>query len=233
MSGDLDQVIAYHLRTKHQPQAMARSPARMDWANQPNPFRSYEGSPSIRLERRGFDDAREGSSEPSLLDMISLSRLFFESLALSGQKSLAGSKWHLRVNPSSGNLHPTEGYLIAGPVNGLEGSPGVYHYAPKDHALELLADMGLEGWQSLGLPEGTMLVAFTSIYWRESWKYGERAFRYCMIDLGHALAAMTVAAHCLGWAVALLDDLGTDDLAGLLGLEKGLEKCRIGPAEQF
>ena len=58
MSGDLDQVIAYHLRTKHQPQAMARSPTRMDWANQPNPFRSYEGSPSIRLERRGFDDAQ-------------------------------------------------------------------------------------------------------------------------------------------------------------------------------
>jgi SagB-type dehydrogenase family enzyme len=227
MSGDLDQVIAYHLRTKHQPQAMARSPTRMDWANQPNPFRSYEGSLSIRLERQGFDDAREGSSEPSLPDMTSLSRLFFESLALSGQKSLAGSKWHLRVNPSSGNLHPTEGYLMAGPIEGLEGSPGVYHYAPKDHALELLAAMGLEGWQSLGLPEGTMLVAFTSIYWRESWKYGERAFRYCMIDLGHALAAMTVAAHCLGWAVALLDDVGTDDLAGLLGLESGLKKSGL------
>jgi SagB-type dehydrogenase family enzyme len=152
--------------------------------------------------------------------MTGISRLFFESLALSGQKSLAGSKWHLRVNPSSGNLHPTEGYLIAGPMKGLEGSPGVYHYAPKDHSLELLASMGREGWQSLGLPEGTMLLALTSIYWRESWKYGERAFRYCMIDLGHALAAVTLAAHCLGWAVALLDDPGTDDLNGLLGLEK-------------
>lgn len=225
MSGDLDQVTAYHLRTKHQPEAMARSPGRMDWANQPNPYRSYEGSPSISLERRGFDDAGEGSSEPSLPDMIGLSRLFFESLALSGQKSSAGSKWHLRVNPSSGNLHPTEGYLIAGPMKGLEGSPGVYHYAPKDHSLELLASMGREGWQSLGLPDGAMLVALTSIYWRESWKYGERAFRYCMIDLGHALAAVTLAAHCLGWAVALLDDPGTDDLNGLLGLGKSPAKA--------
>jgi len=80
---------------------------------------------------------------------------------------------HLRVNPSGGNPPSTEGYLIAGPVEGLEGSPGLYHYAPKDHALEHLATV--EGWQSLGLPEGNVLVALTSIYWRESlevWREG-------------------------------------------------------------
>ena len=215
MTGAIDQVIAYHLRTKHQPQAMARGPARMDWANQPNPFRNYDGSSLIKLEQAGFDDSGDSKSGPSALNMKSLSSLFFESLALSGQKSLAGSKWHLRVNPSSGNLHPTEGYLIAGPMVGLEGSPGVYHYAPKDHALELLAMV--KDWQSLGLPGGTILVGLSSIYWRESWKYGERAYRYCMIDLGHALAALKVAAHCLGWTAVLWDDLGTDDLARLLG----------------
>ena len=221
MSEAFDQVIAYHLRTKHQPHAMARGPAIMDWANQPNPFRSYDGSSLIRLERAGFDDSGGSISGPSPLNMKNLSRLFFESLALSGQKSLVGSKWHLRVNPSGGNLHPTEGYLIAGPVEGLEGSPGVYHYAPKDHALEHLANMTQEGWQSLDLPGGTLLIGLTSIYWRESWKYGERAYRYCMIDSGHAVAAVTVAAHCLGWTAALWDDLGTDDLAKLLGLGMG------------
>ena len=231
MSEALDRVIAYHLRTKHQPQAMARGPARMDWANQPNPFRSYEGAPPLSTWRDQVSlMPRDGPSEPSALNIKSLSSLFFESLALSGQKSLAGSKWYLRVNPSSGNLHPTEGYLIAGPIEGLEGSPGVYHYAPKDHALELLATM--KGWQSLGLPDGTLLIGLSSIYWRSSWKYGERAFRYCMIDLGHALAAVTVAAHCLGWSAALWDDLGTDDLARLLGLRSGPAKSGAmrGPA---
>ena len=29
------------------------------------------------------------------------------------------------------------------------------------------------------IPDGVMLVALTSIHWREAWKYGERAFRYC------------------------------------------------------
>jgi len=205
---------------------MARGPGRLDWANQPSPFQVYEGAIQIKLMRQGFSHMQEGAGQgaqealllPSSLDMESLSRLFFESLAISGQKSFAGSRWSLRVNPSSGNLHPTEGYLIAGDAADLQ--PGVYHYAPKSHSLELLAKMERESWESLGLPEGTLLLAFSSIYLRESWKYGERAFRYCMLDVGHALAAAAVAAHSLGWQAALQDDLGGDDLAGLLGLNE-------------
>ena len=128
------------------------------------------------------------------------------------------------MNPSSGNLHPTEGYLIAGPWRSC--TPGVYHYAPKSHALELLAKMERESWQSLHLPEGTLLLAFSSIYWRESWKYGERAFRYSMLDVGHALAAVAVAAHCLGWQASLEDDPGTEDLARLLGPGRAKPICR-------
>ena len=173
-----------------------------------------------------------GSPWPSPLNMESLSQLFFESLAISGQKSLADSRWSLRVNPSSGNLHPTEGYLIAGPIAGLQSSPGVYHYAPKKHALELLAKMERESWQSLHLPEGTLLLAFSSIYWRESWKYGERAFRYSMLDIGHALAAVAVAAHCLGWQASLEDDPGTEDLARLLGLEEQSRFSRDSSEEE-
>jgi hypothetical protein len=113
MPEDLDQVIAYHQRTKHQPHAMAPGPRGLDWANQPDPFRSYDGANQIRLKREGFfpqtgEGAQKGPSRHSPLNMESLSHLFFESLAISGQKSFAGNKWSLRVNPSSGNLHPTE-----------------------------------------------------------------------------------------------------------------------------
>ena len=47
-------------------------------------------------------------------------------------------------------------------------------------------------------------------------KYGERAYRYCQHDVGHALAAVSLAAAALGWQATLLDDLGTDALATLL-----------------
>jgi len=244
VSEDFDQVIAYHLMTKHHPLALAPGPAGLDWSNQPNPFRSYEAATQFRLIRQGFisaangtgnEENREGIIQPSLLNLVSLSQLFFESLALSGQKSVSSASWYLRVNPSSGNLHPTEAYLISGPIaaspHGLLPA-GLYHYAPKSHALELLARIKEESWQALELSKGTMLLALTSIYWRESWKYGERAFRYSMIDVGHALAAVGVAARCLGWRALLEDDLGTDDLTKLLSLEEPSQLSRYKGEEE-
>ncbi|MDF0590994.1 SagB/ThcOx family dehydrogenase [Candidatus Methanocrinis natronophilus] len=77
-----------------------------------------------------------------------------------------------------------------------------------------------EAWRDIssGLPAGTVLVGFTSIPWRESWKYGERAFRYLQINLGHALAAISFASAALGWRATLLDGLGTGEVGLLLGV---------------
>ena len=47
-----------------------------------------------------------------------------------------GNRWALRSNPSSGNLHPTEGYLLIRQTPEMLLPPGFYHYAPKEHALE-------------------------------------------------------------------------------------------------
>ena len=77
------------------------------------------------------------------------------------------------------------------------------------------------------LPERGVLVGFSSIWWRESWKYGERAFRYCQHDVGHAIAAVALAAAVLGWSARLLEGLGDEEAAALLGLRsEGIEAER-------
>ena len=63
-------------------------------------------------------------------------------------------------------------------------------------------------------------VGLTSITWREAWKYGERAFRYCQHDVGHALAALRFAAAALGWRVELLPAWDDARLSQLLGLDR-------------
>jgi len=250
---DLGAVLAYHQRTKHQPRAMAAGPAGLDWSNQPDPFRRYQGAPCFMLARQGFSTAADESYSGAPLCLESLSEFFFESLAISGRKGFAGSSWPLRVNPSSGNLHPIEAYLIAGPLawrgggevatsgDGIRndapaishGSPALYHYAPQSHSLETLARVTEQSWERLGLPAGTVLLAFSSIYWREAWKYGERAFRYCMLDAGHALAAAALAAGCLGWRLSLQEGIGRQELAGLLGLNlPGRPQAESGEEEQ-
>jgi SagB-type dehydrogenase family enzyme len=221
-------VFAYHERTKHYPGRYARASAAMDWATQPDPFRRYQGAPQMPLDLvPAGDQARyeaaflPGNIPPARLGLPSVSQLFQDSLALSAWKQAGEARWSLRVNPSSGNLHPTEGYLIAGPIEGLHPKPAVYHYAPHEHALERRADLSDPAWAVLAgqLPPGSVLVGLTSIYWRESWKYGERAFRYCHHDVGHAIAALAVAAAGLGWEARLLEAVTDTELAGLLGVD--------------
>jgi SagB-type dehydrogenase family enzyme len=43
-----------------------------------------------------------------------------------------------------------------------------------------------------------LIVGLASIFWREAWKYGDRAYRYCCHDLGHAMMSVILAARALG-----------------------------------
>ncbi|MEW5977869.1 MAG: SagB/ThcOx family dehydrogenase [Acidobacteriota bacterium] len=221
------QVIAYHQATKHHFQAYARGPSELDWATQPNPFRRYEGAPLLPLDpippgpEPPYEVAfREGQLPVQPFGRQQVCQLFTDSLALSAWKQAGRSSWALRVNPSSGNLHPTEGYLVCGPISGLCSQPMICHYAPAQHALERRLEFPEATWRALtrDLPDPVLLVGFTSIHWREAWKYGERAYRYCQHDVGHAMAAVSLAAAGLGWQATLLDDLDSGDLALLFGV---------------
>jgi len=225
VSEALAAIRAYHRATRHDFRAYARGPGGLDWATQPDPFRRYEGAPLLRLDHvpvaegpRYGDVLGGGEIAPEPVTRRSISRLFEDSLALSAWKEAGSSRWSLRVDPSSGNLHPTEGYLLCGSVEGLTKVPILAHYAPLEHALELRATPP-------DLPPGRLYLGITSIHWREAWKYGERAFRYCQHDCGHVIACFTIAAAGLGWKAALCDDLGYEDLAALLGVKdaKGAE----------
>ncbi len=222
-----DETKQYHQYSKHGYHRSAPGPGYMDWENQPDPFRRYDGTEKIKLKKISlnegplFYEALQPKEIPAFpLNFTTLSQLFFDSLAISAWKSFQGSKWALRVNPSSGNLHPTEGYLICGPIEGINSSPSVSHYCPRTHGLEIRTTFSNQTWKQMGFHENTFFIGLSSIYWREAWKYGLRAFRYCHHDMGHALAAINIAGAVLGWRTQLMDHLGGEELEIVLGLNK-------------
>lgn len=218
-----ERVIAYHQASKHHLDRYAPGPGGLDWANQPDPFRRFAGAPHIELPLRAdtlatsFESVRRGERPTAYpLERDALAILLELSLGLSAWKQHGGARWALRCNPSSGNLHPTEGYLVCPALPGL--TAGVYHYRSHAHALEQRAAPSFATWGSE--LRGGVVLALTGIHWREAWKYGLRAYRYCQHDCGHAIAAVAYAAAALGWRTRLLSGWGDAELAALLGLDR-------------
>ena len=104
----LEVVMRYHQETKHHFPRYARALGYMDWANQPDPFRRYEGSPLIPLPVLKPDDAprsplyedlyRPGAIASAPVSVRTLSRFLEYSLAISA--------WSRPVR-SAGRFEPT------------------------------------------------------------------------------------------------------------------------------
>ena len=106
-------VHAYHDGTKHHFHRFARSLGYLDWASQPNPFRSFAGAPVVRAAARSATHPQS-----AIRDTRRVGDVLRHALGLSAWKQFGASRWALRVNPSSGNLHPTEAYVVAGAATG-------------------------------------------------------------------------------------------------------------------
>jgi hypothetical protein len=167
----------YHELTKHSAESLRRNRHYLDWANMPNPFRHYEDVPILDLPsdppapqisalevlegKLGNTSARDGAEF--------LSQLMFYSASISASKRVpsTGSTYALRVNPSSGNLHPTEFHFY---THGLtDWVDGLYHYRPSSHMAE---QRGIEEFgENLVDASAPLVFVLTSIAWREAWKY--------------------------------------------------------------
>jgi len=231
-------VVAYHERTKHHFHRYAASLGYMDWATQPDPFRRYSGTDLVRLPlpKSGrplpyWQLYAAAAVPPELLSIESVSLFLRYALSLTAWKRFQQTTWSLRANPSSGNRHPTEGYAVLPAIERLGDTPAVYHYAPKEHVLERRAVLDAKVWSEIlaPFPDGSFLVGLSSVHWREAWKYGERAFRYCQHDVGHALATLRIAAAALGWRLVLLDGVADATIARLIGLSRSED---FGEAER-
>src|SRR5262249_9869979 len=181
-------MLAYHERTKHSYASVMSGGWSLDWDNQPNRFRRYQGAPRLllpearlapeRLPLRATGDVlRALGDAPPAGDWSGdgaalLSSLLWHALAVSARKQVPDSdvRYSLRVNPSSGNLHPTEAHLL---TLGLQGVPdAAWHYDARRHALERRRDgpaaQALAATCGLPADGRGVLLVLSSIFWREA-----------------------------------------------------------------
>lgn len=173
-------MLAYHAQTMHSYLSVRNKSHFMDWEHQPKQFKLYpEYFKRIILDKQNPKH-----------------QFFYLIGGLTAQKSYPGVTYALRTNPSAGALYPTEIYVQIRSVEGFED--GIYHLSPYESSLVLLQTLdeeeGIESFLGMKKVDGFVFL-FSALYYRSSWKYRDRAFRYCLHDTGHMLG--TLEASCI------------------------------------
>lgn len=137
---------------------------------------------------------------------------------------------YLRTAPSAGGLYPIETYVVVNRVHGL--APGVYHYFPPNHTLELLragdysraaAHAALD--QKMAINASIVLI-WTAVVERARWKYRQRAYRYIYLDAGHIGQNVALAAEGLGLGCCAIGALYDDEVNDLVAAD-GVEETAV------
>ena len=205
--------------------------------NKPPLYKSYPNLPVIPLpsDDPAGDLALAGPALPSVaggfasggggLDLKGLARLLYHSCGVIRKAWLrTAGEVHYRAAASAGALYPTEAYVVCGPLDGLDA--GVYHFAPESFGLRKLREGDYR--QHLAAAAGgddsvagaPATIVFTTIFWRSSWKYRSRGYRYCHWDAGTVganLLASAAASGLPGKVVAGFSDSSVDRLVGADG----------------
>jgi SagB-type dehydrogenase family enzyme len=206
---DIEAAWRYHSLTKHSYLSIRADAHYLDWPNRPSPFKVYPSLEPIPLPRtlvQTLAPALEvvaatgveavGGKKP---DLDRLSSILYYSAGVTKHKTYPGGELYFRAAACAGALYPTEVYVVCGDIEGLEA--GVYHFNPGDFALRRLREGDLRGVLAQatggesGVARAPVTLVFTSISWRSTWKYRERAYRYHFWDNGMIVAnAFTIAA---------------------------------------
>jgi putative peptide maturation dehydrogenase len=138
-----------------------------------------------------------------------------------------------KTSPSGGALHPVEVYLLACHVDGLE--PGLYHYRPGDHALDVLERFARDEAEALTvdftagqqyLAGAQALFVMTARFYRSFWRYRrhDKAYAAQLMDAAHLSQTFYLVAADLGigaFITLAINNGDIDDRLGLASFEEG------------
>ncbi len=201
---DLEATWAYHNGTKHSFQSIHSSRHSLDRQNQPLPFKVYpalEPIPLPRLEPSGAPALATSDSEPlgeCVPGLGLLGRVLYYSAGITKRIRYPQGEMSFRAASCTGALYHIDLYLVCGDLPGLEA--GVYHFGVHDFALRRLrrGDFRDELVKATAaepaVAQAPVILACSSTFWRNAWKYQARTYRHCFWDSGTILANLLAVA---------------------------------------
>ncbi len=211
----------------------------LDFGNQPDVFKTYSGLESVALPSPSqwpqdllstVIRGRQKLEGRQKLDLPKLAAIIMLTHSVTAKARYSGTDFYFRSPASAGALYPFELYVALSGVAGLED--GLYHHGVQRQILTRLrlGNPAQEVADAVPTPKDTQLNAaffLTSIFFRSSWKYRDRAYRYHLLDTGHLAENLFLA---LKWACVPFDinyDFDDRRVNKLLGVDDNLEGCLV------
>jgi SagB-type dehydrogenase family enzyme len=233
---EIETARIYHEITKHSYTSVRTDGHSLDWDNRPMPYKLYPEvyglalPRDLNLSRRPALDAIAGTPTANAkgeLNLESLTRILFCADGLTRRARVGGEDYHFRAAPSAGALYPIEVYAAVGDVPGLEA--GLYHFSPADLRLRGLRRGDWRGFigraaaDHPSLLEARAIIVLSAIFWRSTWKYRARAYRYCFWDAGTMIANLLAAANAEKIVTEIVTAFADPEIEMLLGIDSERE----------
>jgi len=222
--------LNYHESTKHSEISLRTSGHYLDWANKPSQFKTYEDLPSISLPRNFPQpeaeplmaiSGRAVQTEPLNLGLVELAELLYFSAGLTRKYRFGGELHYMRAASATGALYPIELYVVAGDIAELEA--GVYHFDPLGFQLSRIrkgdyrAELAAVSNDSIALARAT--IVFTSMAWKNAWKYEARSYRHWFWDGGVIAANLMSLSASMGSPTRIVQGFEDQTVNELLGVQ--------------
>ncbi|GBC70646.1 hypothetical protein HRbin02_00414 [Candidatus Calditenuaceae archaeon HR02] len=179
----------------------------------------YNSSVSIEYALKVRRSIREYENKPLTLEQVA-------QLAWAAQ-GITDERYGFRTAPSAGATYPLEIYIIC-KKNGVEGlSEGVYHYLPREHALELVkrGDYSRELMSACldqeWVRDAAVNIVITANYERTTYRYGERGrIRYVHMEVGHVGQNVYLQCVSLGLGCVVIGAFYDEEIKRILGVDE-------------
>jgi SagB-type dehydrogenase family enzyme len=250
MNKETRYALDYHEATKHSEISLMTQRHYLDFTNRPIPFKIYTSDFPVYILPSNFphptldaitsistttpqkldttDNGATYQHSTQELGVRDLAEILFFSAGITRKFGTNSVTYYMRAASATGALYPIELYVVCAKLDpGLEA--GVYHFNPAefsltqirrgDHRQHLAAAMA-EPAKTLSSPVN---LVFTSLAWRNAWKYQARSYRHWFWDSGVIVANFLATTQAIGLKTDLNMGFIDDKVNRLLCLERHRE----------
>ena len=248
MNKNIKYALDYHESTKHSEISLMTSRHYLDLDNRPLPFKVYTELLSYPLPldfsqhtlnaitsiSRIYPQTSENAA-PDItrtnLNSKSLAEILFFSGGITREIKYPLSTYYMRAASATGALYPIELYIVCQDLADLKA--GVYHFDPADFRLTQIrtgdyrSELAAAAGDNKSIITSPITIIFTSIAWRNAWKYQARSYRHWFWDSGVIAANLLATTVSMGLPTRLIMGFVDDKISQLLCVEDHREAAVV------